>query len=366
MERKFSGENKSDKPRTPKPDISKADKPAALKTDRPTAEKTERPGTSKPDSLQVDRPAGLKTDRPGIERTDKPRFIKKPGFRKAPTSETGPGSGAPKKFRPKVLKGPKQTSNVPPKVKELMKKHNLSARAAFRVYKGVWTVEQAIQDDVNRENRKKQAEEICKKYPDMNMSLACCLLKDGITPEQFFAQKQERRKKRIEKQLSQKKRLCVDPSQRSSYESLTKFCDQKIALELARYGERFQEGYIKDFGPYEMLFVSEGVEFDIHRLKIKYMYEKRFSELVKKWVVLDKSIQKKKLRPAYRPINRYQFPEGVLQVGAEIMLALHEGEMIRGKILWFTPYDIMLQSNKAEIWVFRHSIVECALIRKPQ
>jgi sRNA-binding regulator protein Hfq len=81
-------------------------------------------------------------------------------------------------------------------------------------------------------------------------------------------------------------------------------------------------------------------------------------------IIIDKNTYEKKLRPSYGKKGRYQFPEGVLQEGNEIMLALHEGEIIRGKIVWYTNYDIFLQMGKKHLWIFRHSVIDSAMTSK--
>lgn len=384
MEKKPPSERK---PRTPKTEGEErqSSKPAESKTYSHSSTRTTEAGTSysKPsmsysrsvskDSTYAHKPSsgdGTRTN--SGDGTRKPytgasRFERKPSAPRFDGSQRKP-VGGPSKFKKPVGKhGPKGSSgaNMPAQVKELMKQHNLSARAAFRVSKNVWTIEQALADDAIRTERRRKAEEMCKQYPGINISLACYLLKSNITPEQFLEQRKNRIQKHFDRKIQQKHKMGEDESQKIAFETLAKFAEQKTELELARYGQQIQSGTLKEFTPYEFIFVTDGQDTEIHRLKLKYCYEKRYSEIIKKWVMVDKSILKRKLRPAYRPINRYVFPEGILQKNAEIMLALHEGEMIRGKVIWFTPYDILLQANKAEIWIFRHSIVECALIKKP-
>jgi len=156
-----------------------------------------------------------------------------------------------------------------------------------------------------------------------------------------------------------------DARQLPAYQTLEKYCREKTPLELALYGGTCLKGILREFTPYEFYFLTDNRELEIHRLQIKYFYLQGHSALVQQWVMIDKSIRRKKGYSSGKPADRYQFPEGLLQNDAEIMLALHEGEMIRGTVVWFTAYDIMLKTNKCSIWVFRHAIAECALLKSP-
>lgn len=165
--------------------------------------------------------------------------------------------------------------------------------------------------------------------------------------------------------MGKKEKMQKDSLQLPAYQTLEKYCREKNILELALYGGAFQKGSIREFTPYEFYFSTDKGEQEIHRLKIKYFYLQKHSAQVQKWVMTDKSIQRKKIIPSLKPVDRYQFPEGILENNAEIMLALHEGEMIRGTVDWFTAYDIMLRADRFSIWVLRHAILDCALLKKP-
>ena len=197
------------------------------------------------------------------------------------------------------------------------------------------------------------------------MALACMLVKQNMTPEEYFQKKESRLKERKNKDVRQKETMMSDQNQQAAFDALAEYCKNGTPLELAKYGGATQKGILQDFTPYEFFFCSQNKVGRVHRLELKYFFLEQSGEAIKKWIMTDKNIQQKKLKPSYKPVGRYQFPEGVLQNEAEIMVALHEGEMIRGKIVWCTPYDILLLANKHHIWVFRHAVVECALIRKP-
>ena len=268
--------------------------------------------------------------------------------------------------RPKFPPKKKPKRSVPAPVKELAQLHNITVSTAFKIYRNELTPEQAIDEDIAKEERKREAEEMCAKHPNLNLALACLLVKQKITPEEFYAQKEERKQRLLQKDTRQKQKMQEDESQRPAYDMLEFYCQQQTPLVLVNYGLRSWHGTLKDFTPYEFLFVKEDVPQKLHRLETKYFYAEEDAAIVEKWIVMDKSIQKKKMRAAYKPDKRYKFPEGILQEGAEIMLALHEGEMIRGRIIWFTPYDILLEISKnAKIWIFRHAAWECALLRRP-
>lgn len=295
------------------------------------------------------RPPGHKPFRPG-PRPFKPGgkpggkpFFKKPG-------------GAPRGSKRKI----------PPAVKELSQQHGLLLAAAFKVSRGLMTLEQALQEKAVSEERKQKASAICQQHPKINFALACLLIKENKTPEDYFAQKKERALLRVEKEKQKKERMRQDDNQSPAFSMLETYRCDKVSLELAMYDGKTLVGVIEDFTPYEFYFQPKGEQkkMSIHRLEIKYLCTEQEAPLVKKMMMVDKTIQAKKMHPTLGREGRYKFPEGLLKSGNEIILALHEGEIMRGPIVWCTPYDIMLQVGKQRVWIFCHAVTECALARK--
>lgn len=271
------------------------------------------------------------------------------------------------KFKPRRGVAPyKKRKKAPPQVLEIVNEHHISVAMAFKVHTGIFTLEQAKMLYKEKEERREAAKKICEKYKSIDFALACLLVKQNISPEQFLERKKQRQNLEKEKELQKQNRMKEDNTQEKAYQALLRYCENKTVLQLQRYGGKTQDGVIENFTPYEFYFATQKGVRKIHRLKIKYFCEEKVAAPVKKMVFIDNGIQQKKLRPSYGPEGRYKFPEGILQDGNEILLALHEGEMIRGKIIWFTPYDMLLQVGKYEVWVFRHAVVDCTLAKRAQ
>ncbi|HON44439.1 MAG TPA: hypothetical protein P5543_00130 [Planctomycetota bacterium] len=250
-------------------------------------------------------------------------------------------------------------------VQELAKQHNIHCLIAAKLYKNEITLEQALQAEQERLNLFAKVQKLIAQYPEINVSLGYHIVRQFSTMEEYWAHKKEVEKRKEEKDLLKKIKMQKDAMQNKAFLWLEECIKSKEQIQLALYGKKeFLYGVLQDFTPYVFkLVVPKGIQ-KIHRLSMKYFYFKKDEEFIKKWILIDKTIKAKKLHAERDKNKRFQFPENILVEGNEIMLGLHGGEMIRGKVLWFTPYDILLQTSKTIIWIFRHAIIECAIIRK--
>ena len=269
-----------------------------------------------------------------------------------------------KKYKKRIRKKKK---GIPAEVKRIMNDHNLTIQTSFLVYKGKLDIDQAIQKEIDKQERKEKAEELCKKYKDLKFSEACSIVKDNITPEEYVAKKKDQEKRQRKKELNKKVKFRKDPLQISAYKQLETYRQKKVPIILGRPQLTFQKGILKNFTPYIFYFLNKNnkKEYKIHRLKIKYFYLEKDHEFFQKWIMKDSITQKKKLTVRSKLVEDYKVSDKILINGAEVMLALYEGEIIRGIVVWSTPYDIMLKSKDAYIWIFQHSIIDSALLRKP-
>lgn len=290
---------------------------------------------------------------------------------RAPKNKPQKGKPRNKTFRPqkgkpaqRFTKKNKRRAKVPSQVRELANEHGLSIAVAFKVFQNTIPLEEALAEKQSKEVRKQQAQQMCEQYKEINFALACLLLKENITPEEHFARQKERQNKQKEIDREKQQRMLQDENQKPAFAKLQEYCEQKTPLCLAKYGAKSLEGIISDFTPYEFDFLADDKIFRIHRLEIKYFCKQSNFKLLQKMIPVDKSIRKKKLRPSHKPDGRYQFPPGVLEKDKDVILALHEGEIVRGTIVWFTNYDIMLKVGKTEVWVFRHAVTDCGQARR--
>jgi sRNA-binding regulator protein Hfq len=268
------------------------------------------------------------------------------------------------KGKPGMKHHPKR--NLPAAVKELLEQYGLAVTAAFKVSRGAMTLEQALAEKKIKDERAQKAQTICQQYPRINFALACLLLKENKTPEDYFAHKKVHAQQRIEKEKQKKETMSHDEGQSPAFTALEAYRQDKVVLDLAMYDGKTRQGILLDFTPYEFYFLPKGEErsIRIHRLELKYFCSEQESPSLKKMMMIDKAIQGKKLLPTFGREGRYKFAENMLKAGNEIMVALHEGEIMRGLILWSTPYDILLQVGKQRVWIFCHAVTDCALARK--
>ena len=271
-----------------------------------------------------------------------------------------------KKFPNKRFKKNNRKSHISPKVKFLAREHGLGMYDALAVHKKKITLEQALINKQEKEERKKVAMEICSKHPNIELPLACHLVKENLSVEEYFERKKQIEIKKVQKEQQKKEKMQKDMSQEKAFAKLSQYVEKKTSLVIEKYKNKEKTVQIRDFTPYEFSIKHPYKEvYDkIHRLEIKYMYSKNIQKTVKKFIMFDKSLQKKRLKPTHGKEGRFRFSENDLNEGNEVMLALHEGEMLRGKIIWSTPYDIMLNLANNKIWVFRHAVNDCMVLKR--
>ncbi|MEX2665948.1 hypothetical protein [Candidatus Uabimicrobium amorphum] len=259
----------------------------------------------------------------------------------------------------------KKKTRIPTEVKEIATKHGLGIYTALSVHREKISLEDAIAQKKEKEARKEEAQKICEAYPDITLALACSLVKENISIEKYKEQKRVLEQKRLDKEMQKKKKMQSDDAQKAAFEQLTKYTEKDTILVIEKYKNKYQTVRIKDFTPYEFFAADRKDNIEkIHRLEIKYMYERAVQKTLKKFVMVDKDIQRKRLKPTHGREGRFKFPEEMLQKGNEVILSLHEGEILRGTILWATPYDIMLNLANNRVWVFQHAVTDCMLMRK--
>ncbi len=279
--------------------------------------------------------------------------------------DRGKDQSSGKKVFRKPYNSNKKRLRIPQEVRDISREHNLPIFTSLLVYKEKVTLEEVLQQKKEKEERKQEARKICAKHRSINLALACLLVKENMTAEDFFAKRKAREEKKREKEQKQKLSMKEDNSQEKAFQTLTEHIKREREIVLMRYEKGAISGALKDFTPYDFLFSTQSSLKKIHRLEIKYMYEKSEEKGLDKMIMYDKGVQKQKLRPSHGPDGRYHFSQSVLQNGTEVMIILHQGEILRGIIEWFTPYDILLKVGSKKVWVFRHAVVNCSALRRP-
>lgn len=212
------------------------------------------------------------------------------------------GGKGPKKFQKKPHKGPKKP--IPEEIKVIMENYKLCLPIALKVHTAKITVEQAVEEQKIKDEVKAKALVLCEKFKEINFAAACKIIKDNSSPEEYLARIQQKKDRLLAVELQKKARMQQDSAQSPAYQTLEEYTKDQTLLELAQYKGTFNKGRIRDFTPYTFYFVSQDKETIIHRLSLKYLYKEEHSAMLQKWIITDKTIQKKQLRPKYKPIDR--------------------------------------------------------------
>jgi len=131
----------------------------------------------------------------------------------------------------------------------------------------------------------------------------------------------------------------------------------------ALVGGSLLKGEPQDVGSYSVMLLEEGAEepVEVHKLQFKYCYAPSAWKAVRKAIKKSKKKATEPVVPAKRPQDRYSCSDkrvfSLMDAGGEVVLDLLEGEQIRGRIDWFSRYEIgLLLKGDVELSVFRHAL----------
>lgn len=135
-------------------------------------------------------------------------------------------------------------------------------------------------------------------------------------------------------------------------------------VTLGLHGKRVVTGQIQEATAYSLLFRHEradGEPEEIHKLQVKYAYAPDDWKRAKKAMKIDKALAAIPREPVVRPQDRYGCSDRrlftYLDKEQDITVTLLEGEILRGRVTWFSRYEIGLEiRGEAEIGVFRHAL----------
>jgi len=133
-------------------------------------------------------------------------------------------------------------------------------------------------------------------------------------------------------------------------------------LTFGLHGKRVLSGTVKATAPYSITVeLDSGEEEEIHKLQIKFVYVPTDWKRAKKAIKTDKALSKAPRDPVPRPQDRYGCSDKrvftFIDRGDEIAITTLEGEVIRGKPVWFSRYEIAVEvRGDATIYVFRHAL----------
>lgn len=128
-------------------------------------------------------------------------------------------------------------------------------------------------------------------------------------------------------------------------------------------GDKVIKAEPQEVGAYSVILLEEGADeaVELHKLQFKYCYAPQDWKSVRKAIKKSKRKGGEPIVPAKRPQDRYSCSDkrvfGLMDDEIEVVLDLLEGDQIRGRIVWFSRYEMGIQvKGGAEISVFRHAL----------
>ena len=129
--------------------------------------------------------------------------------------------------------------------------------------------------------------------------------------------------------------------------------------------DRRLKGEVVSNGSYNFVFREDGAEAEeeIHKLEAVYAYEPNHWKKVRKGIKKDKAVAAQSLRPAERPQDRYGCSDKrlfrYLDADADVVVTTLTGELLRGKVGWFSRYEFCLQlKTGVPVVIFRHALLK--------
>ncbi|MCB9662567.1 MAG: hypothetical protein H6732_00490 [Alphaproteobacteria bacterium] len=131
---------------------------------------------------------------------------------------------------------------------------------------------------------------------------------------------------------------------------------------LALFDQRRVEAAVKEVGTYEVILgLADGTTETHHKLDLKYAYLPDDAKRVKKAMQKDKELGEAPRRPAERPQDRYTCSDrrlfNTLDRAQPVAVTLLEGEVITGRVVWFSRFELGLEvKGGAVVVIFRHAL----------
>jgi len=132
-------------------------------------------------------------------------------------------------------------------------------------------------------------------------------------------------------------------------------------ITLALMDGKLPKGRVGAVEPYTFTFETDGETIELHKLQVKYAYAPADWKKVKKGIRYESKKPEVEVLPAERPQDRYSCSDkrlfSYLDSEQEIAATLLGGDMMRGRITWFSRYEFGLALRTGvEVTVFRHAL----------
>ncbi len=128
------------------------------------------------------------------------------------------------------------------------------------------------------------------------------------------------------------------------------------------HGKRLVTGTVGEVSAYSFSFTpDDGEPEDVHKLQVKLAYDPKDWKRAKKAIRTDRALAKNPREPVPRPQDRYGCSDkrlfSYVDRGDEITVTLLEGELIKGRVRWFSRYEMALEvRGDATLYIFRHAL----------
>jgi len=128
-------------------------------------------------------------------------------------------------------------------------------------------------------------------------------------------------------------------------------------------GSELFKGEATEVSAYSAFLKEDGADeaVEVHKLRFKYCYDPRDWKAVRKGIKKPKKKSEEPVEPAVRPQDRYSCSDrrvfALMDGKKDVTASLLEGEQIRGRITWFSRYELGFEvKGGTEIVVFRHAL----------
>jgi sRNA-binding regulator protein Hfq len=142
------------------------------------------------------------------------------------------------------------------------------------------------------------------------------------------------------------------------------------AWRFALHDGRVLTGRVVGLDRYEARLAPTGSddEESVHKLQFKLAWRPEEDKLARKGFRWDKELREQPQEPVPRPQDRFGCSNrklfGWLEADTRVSLTTLEGEVVLGKIAWFSRYEIGVNvKDKTEVIFFRHALARASELK---
>jgi hypothetical protein len=246
----------------------------------------------------------------------------------------------------------------------LAEKENIPLPVAKKIVAGQLTLEEHLAEEQQKRERREQAIEIHKKYPELPLNVCYQVVDEKIGVQEFMERRTIRKQRRQNWYLTYLQSHQQDNLPLSLY--LQKLIHKKIKTFFAFFDHDSMMGTVVGYTPYNLKIKDQSGKIEMYsKLNLKYFCRASYVHKVLSLIAINPEWRSQNVIPSSDPDERYQIASEMLQEGNVIELTMGGGEVVRGMVNWASSFDIKLLLSvqpKASIVVFRHAVVDAKLL----